>query len=322
MLDNRRKKQVAARLSLAAVALVLLLAEFFLLLHMRSYMPCGIGPALKYESLPPELEFPVESDRTGFIRSDLDTLALKVGEELEYLDPSVFQTDLIMASAIRDWTRRKAGGIGKDIDSRNPCEVLEAMEAGAKAHCEPFAILYMAAIEGFGMHAREIALFAEPGDFHKAHSTVEVWTDSGWVLQDPTFNAVPLSPDGSPLDAAAVQAVYAEGGQVIWEQDVNETEPKMEGYNIPPRELYRYVFYRLHRYPADIPRPKLWLARFIDRLTGRVECVLVTREDFPIGNAVMVGTVDRFLVFPAIIFFVAVLVPWPSRTIRPGHHNT
>jgi hypothetical protein len=291
-------------IALVFLAFVLIATEFGILLHIRSLQPCGIGPMVQV-SAPPEYLYSDDFRAVnGFSEEDLGSIMAIVRSDtlLSGDDPSAEK--MYWAGKIRNWTRLQAQSIGTGITTRNPAQILDAMRNGSGASCEPLAILYLAALESVGLDGREVDLFVEPGSFDAAHTTVEVLTEYGWILQDPTFNAVPTGPDGSPMSAADVQAAYNAGEEVTWVQDFSETEPTMDSYSIPPNELYNYVFYRLYRYPYSMPRPRQWISRFSNRVLMMTECLLLTRRSFPAGEAVTDGHLDRVLVLWILIFLV------------------
>lgn len=304
MTQSRSKKRFSPGVWLLSIAFVLLVAEFLVLLQVRSYLPCGIGPTIQEESATFMVyEFRNTQTHPQFIRDGVRILEF-IGPELNFGPDFVVRDHRSPTSRLRDWTRTRARGIGLEVTTRDPVAIYESFRDGADAHCDPLAFLYMSALTGFDYYSREVDLFAEPGNCHAAHTTVEVWIENRWVLQDPTFNAYPADENGSPLASWEAQETYINGEEVSWIQDYSETDPKVEDYYIPPDELYRFVFYRLVRYPHSMPRHRQIFQRFLARLFGKTECVLVTQEDFPLSETVTNGTIDRYLLLSALFFLL------------------
>ena len=304
MTQSRSKIRFSPGFLLLSVAFILLVAEFLVLLQVRSYLPCGIGPTIQAESATSMIyEFRNTQTHPQFIRDGLRIQEF-TGPVQNISPDHIVRDHREPTSRLRDWTRTRARGIGLEVATRDPVAIYESFQSGADAHCDPLAFLYMSALTGFDYYSREVDLFAEPGNFHAAHTSVEVWIENRWVLQDPTFNAYPADGNGSPLAAWEVQEAYINGEEVSWIQDYSETDPKVEEYNIPQNELYRFVFYRLERYPHSMSRPVQIFLRLRARLSGNTECVLITQEDFPLSETVTNGTIDRYLLLSALIFLI------------------
>ena len=306
------------KIALGLVFLIVFLSatEIGILITVKKYQPCGIGSMIRVSSPMDSILSDNFTASNGFSKECLDELESIIRTEIFLFDNDPMSEKMYWSGRIRNWTRFNAHSIGKSINSRNPLIILDLLESGSDAHCEPLGILYLAALESVGFNAREIGLFAEPGNFRTAHTTVEVFTEYGWVVQDPTFNAVATRADGSPMSAADVQAAYFSEEPIYWLQDFSITEPEMENYSVPPEELYRFIFYRLQRYPDNMPRTTRWASTFSRRLTAHHDCVLLTRYPYPVPDFISSGLADRIIVF-AIIFCLCILL-WLIMRKKPA----
>ena len=282
----------------------MIIAEFGVLLYVRHYLAGGIAPAIFYHDAPADL---FNSDAYGRLDSEYPEIRAAIDNDLgDISDLPAFE----ISRLLRDWTRRQTSGMAMEIETRNPTEIYEAIQSGCLAHCEPLAILLRAALSTYGIPSRKIELFAEFGNFYMAHTSLEAWDGSQWYLCDPSFNSIITDSDGELLNAAEIQDAYTQGKTVLWVQDENQTDPDIDDSLVPPEELFRVIVYRIKVYPDDVSRFRLIMLRFIDRLTGKVESVIISKEGPYIPVYITDGSIDRLLLALAGILLLIALVPW------------
>lgn len=296
--DNYRK----FRLAFGLISILLLLSELGILFYVRQYLPGGIAPAIFYMDTPTEL---FEEDAHGLLNSDYPEIRAAIDNDLGDIShlPSIEITRLL-----RNWTRNLTPEFALEITSKNPTEIYRAIQNGSNAHCETLSILLGAALSTYGIESRRVELFGEFGNFVPSHSALEVWGGSSWFYCDPTFNSVVTNANGKPLNAVDIQEAYASGNVVNWIQDADQIEPSESTVSPHPSVLFKVVIYRVKNYPDDYPRLGLILLRFIDRLSGDVESVIISDEVPFIPGYILNGSIDRIILGFALIFMFLVVI--------------
>jgi len=301
--SNRGGRKKILRFTILVVVVVLLGIEAGILMSLRGVFPGGIAPVVLSS---PETENLINDPDRKWVSFDESTLAeIRSAIERDIVlsgDESLDE----MATILRNWTRLKATGEGgRSLDSEDPCVILEHFENGNDFYCKPLADLYSAALASYGINSRRVGLFAEFGTMKSSHATVEVWNDEKWVVQDPTFNAHAVGVSGEMLSAREVQVVYESGERVSWIQDADDTEPKMATYFVPGEDLYSIIYYRLHGPRYENSKFVYRAQRLLDRFTGRIDSIILTRERMPVTNFVADGSVDRILLIFVIVLIIA-----------------
>ncbi|MCX6647429.1 MAG: hypothetical protein NTY09_13880 [bacterium] len=305
--NNYRK----IRLTFGLLAIFLIFGELGVLLYVRHYLPSGIAPAVFYHEAPAglfnaDMYTPLDSgypEIRAAIEKDLGDISNLPAYDISRL--------------LRDWTRKQTNGFAVEINSRNPTEIYELIQSGYKAHCEPLAILLDAALSIYGIPSRRIDLFAEFGNFHKAHTSLEAWDGSQWYLCDPSFNSIVTDSDGNLLTAAEIQDAYALGKEIFWVQDATPTDPDIDGSLLPADELFKNVIYRVRVQSDDISRPHRIILAFFERLTGKVDSVIISKEGPFIPVYIIDGRIDRVLLALAVIFLLIASLPM-GRSVEKG----
>jgi hypothetical protein len=293
------------RLASGLLAILLIFAELGLLLYVRHYMPSGIAPAVFYHEAPSEL---FGADMYTPLDSGYPEIRAAIEKDLgDISNLPAFD----ISRLVRDWTRRQTDGFAVEIETRNPTEIYEEIQSGCKAHCEPLAILLGAALSTYGIPSRKIELFADFRDFqNEAHTSLEAWDGTQWYLCDPSFNSIVKDSEGRLLTAAEIQDAYANGKEIFWVQDATPSVPDIYGSRVPASELFRNIVYRIKLQPDNVSRKKQILLRFLDRITGKVDSVIISKDRPFIPLYVLNGNIDRILLILAVIFLFFALIPW------------
>jgi len=304
-MTNRQIKIL--RTSCVLIILVLIAVEIGVLLQVRRYMPGGWAPVLLIEE--PSVDVVRDPPRhlVQYENHVLDLFRNRIN--LDHDDTSELPT-LERVNIIREWVRQQPDELGVEITSQDPCEILAQIESGARASCQPLAILMVAASDSSNLQARRVALFGSPGSFDNAHSTVEVWIDGKWVIQDPTFNSVALDDNGEMLSVLDVQRRYRHGEEVNWVQDMTVGPPDFNEYFVDPSTLFEVTVYQMYEYPSGISKWESRWLRFSDRITGHVQSVVLSNVDFPLLSAVLSGDVDRMILVAIAVCLGGLLIPW------------
>ncbi len=287
--ENKRITHIRV---LLALIVLLIVSEFSVLITVRRYLPGGIAPARVSDSLPQTLMTHPEFDWVIFDSAEL----AEIKSRSEAAIPGISSMPVNeKARILRDWVRTVGENESMEIVSKNPCEILDSMESGTGANCYPRAILLTAAMEAWGVPSRRVDFIAEPGNFHTAHSTVEYFDGDRWTIQDPTFNSVPVNDSGVGLAGWEVQELYGSGNEIRWVQNATIIDPLVQEYRIPFSEISNVVFYQLHGYPDSKSKIQLIWIRFLERLQGHDQAVILARDGFPIPNFILDGSIDRAL---------------------------
>ncbi len=309
MAQPARKSMIIVKKSCFYLTIILLFVELQVLMSVKDFNPSGIAPAVFYHLAP---DFVKGNDGRDWVEFDPATLTEIRARAEESVGDIRDLPDMEVARILRDWVRTISPSGPELMKVRDPCEILDSIERGVGANCAPLSVLYLAALTSFDIPTRRVAFFATPGDFHKAHTSVEIWNGDKWVIQDPTFNAVALGESGEMLGACEIQEYYAEGLEVIWNQDATPTEPHIEEYHIAPSNLTRTTFIHLHSYPVDQSLFQSRLVRLGERITGNTQSIIISRGEFPVSNFYMSGLIDRILLVAALVLILIAMIPFPN----------
>jgi len=311
MLRTSSNRKYPVRLYFLFLAIACVLLELSVLYGTRSVMPTGIAPAIHTDRRLPVLSGYPETNPYYYDEEIIGAVREVLDEDVGDLS-GLTQYEIV--TVLRDWTRMLQGPDPSNrFESKDPCEILDSLKSGKRAYCTLFSILYISALNSYGIPARMVALMASPGSFDRAHTTVEVWIGGRWVIQDPTFNSVVTDVHGNLLGVADAMNIYEEGGAVSWVQDATSVTPTMEDYVVPVEELFNLAVYRLYAYDPDGSRIELSARRFIDRLAGRIQGVVLRYDGWMLPDFVMNGRADRILI---IIFLVSLAVASIPRRTR------
>lgn len=150
--------------------------------------------------------------------------------------------NLEKALVIKEWVMNQASKIGADIDAGTPYGMLSQMKG---ATCGKMAIVYFTALSSVDIQARLVQLMHSSLDKYDTHVTVEVRTDSEWVVIDPTFNCYFLidSKMASPADLhkLLLKNENPKSYEIVYGNSV-AYPTQLEKYYIHPLTLYNEVF--------------------------------------------------------------------------------